>query len=249
MNEPGLPLTRPDTRMWRFTALAVSLVLGGCAAQPGTMAQRTPTASATPIVPGSGLHPMLSAEGFDTRSAMPNASGSDAPSGLGSNTGSAAAPVRPRRAERSSALPATGLSPQDIQAITSYHNKVRADVGVAPLTWSDAIAGHAQQWAEQLAISGCRMKHRSPNSYGENLFQGTVGAFTAVDAAKAWETEKKDYAGGALTEANWAPAGHYTQMVWRQTTQLGCGQAICSNTLIVACNYAPAGNVIGRRPY
>ena len=89
------------------------------------------------------------------------------------------------------------------------------------------------------------MSSRSSTSRGP----GTFGAFTAVDAAKAWETEKKDYGGGVLTEANWAPAGHYTQMVWRQTTQLGCGQAICSNTLIVACNYNPAGNVLGRKPY
>jgi pathogenesis-related protein 1 len=146
-------------------------------------------------------------------------------------------------------LPAPGLSPQDIDAITVHHNKVRADVGVEPLTWSTDIAAHAQQWAEQLAISGCRMKHRNPNTYGENLFQGTFGAFTAVDAAKAWETEKKDYGGGVLTEGNWAPAGHYTQMVWRQTTLLGCGQAICMNTLIVACNYDPAGNFMGRKPY
>ena len=148
-----------------------------------------------------------------------------------------------------SALPPPGMSPQDINAITAHHNKVRADVGVEPLKWSADLAGYAQQWAEQLALSGCQMKHRSPNVYGENLFQGTFGAFTAVDAAKAWETEKKDYGGGVLNEANWAPAGHYTQMVWRQTTQLGCGQAICKNTLIVACNYDPPGNFMGRKPY
>lgn len=147
------------------------------------------------------------------------------------------------------ALPAPGISPQDINAITAHHNKVRADVGVEPLKWSNDIASYAQQWAEQLAISGCQMKHRSPNVYGENLFQGTFGAFTAVDAAKAWETEKKDYGGGVLTDANWAPAGHYTQMVWRQTALLGCGQAICRNTLIVACNYDPPGNFMGRKPY
>ena len=138
---------------------------------------------------------------------------------------------------------------QDISAITAYHNKVRASVGVEPLTWSADLASYAQQWAAQLAGSGCTMKHRSPNAYGENLFQGTLGAYTAVDAAKAWETEKKDYRGGALTESNFAPTGHYTQMVWRQTTRLGCGQAVCRNTLIVACNYDPPGNVIGRKPY
>ena len=144
---------------------------------------------------------------------------------------------------------AASMAPRDINAITAYHNKVRADVGVAPLVWSDDLAGYARQWANTLATSACSMKHRNPNAYGENLFQGTFGAYTAVDAAKAWETEKKDYAGGVLTESNWHPAGHYTQMVWRQTTRLGCGEAVCRNTLIVACNYDPPGKVLGRKPY
>lgn len=144
---------------------------------------------------------------------------------------------------------AAGMSSRDRTAITAHHNKVRADVGVGPLAWSDDLAAQAQQWAEQLAGSGCAMKHRQPNAYGENQFQGTLGAYSAVDAAKAWESEKKDYRGGPINEATFAPTGHYTQMVWRQTTRLGCGEAVCRRTLIVACNYDPPGNVIGRRPY
>ncbi len=141
------------------------------------------------------------------------------------------------------------MSAQDIRVITAHHNKVRADVGVGPLTWSSGIAGYAQQWAEQLAHSSCSMKHRSPNAYGENLFQGTVGAYSALDAAKLWEDERKLYDGGVLKAPGWLAAGHYTQMVWRQTTHLGCGQAVCRNTLIVACNYNPPGNYLGRKPY
>jgi hypothetical protein len=30
---------------------------------------------------------------------------------------------------------------------------------------------------------------------------------------------------------------------------LGCGEAVCDTTLIVACNYDPRGNVLGRKPY
>ena len=141
------------------------------------------------------------------------------------------------------------MSARDMQAITAYHDKVRADVGVGPMKWSAALAAYAQEWADHLAATTCRMAHRTQHKYGENLFQGTAGFYTAADAAKAWETEKKDYGGGVLTESNWHPAGHYTQMVWRGTTALGCGEAICDKTLIVACNYDPPGNYIGRRPY
>jgi pathogenesis-related protein 1 len=141
------------------------------------------------------------------------------------------------------------MTTDDRRAITAYHNKLRADVGVGPLQWSGDLAGYAQQWASHLAATNCSMAHRTQQKYGENLFQGTAGYYTAVDAAKAWESEKKNYSGGILTEANWQPAGHYTQMVWRDTTTLGCGQSTCGQTLIVVCNYAPPGNYLGRRPY
>jgi pathogenesis-related protein 1 len=141
------------------------------------------------------------------------------------------------------------MSARDVQAITAYHDKVRADVGVGPMKWSRTLAVYAQEWSDHLAATTCRMAHRTEGKYGENLFQGTAGFYTAVDAAKNWEAEKKDYRGGVLTESDWRPAGHYTQMVWRDTTALGCGEAVCKRTLIVVCNYDPPGNYIGRRPY
>ena len=141
------------------------------------------------------------------------------------------------------------MSGKEIQAITAYHDKVRADVGVGPMKWSPALAAYAQDWADHLAATDCRMVHHTEGKYGENLFQGTAGYYTAMDAAKAWETEKKDYHGGVLTQSNWHPAGHYTQMVWRDSTVLGCGEAMCNKTLIVSCNYHPPGNYLGRRPY
>jgi pathogenesis-related protein 1 len=144
---------------------------------------------------------------------------------------------------------ASRMSAQDIKAVTAYHNKVRADVGVVPLQWSPALANYAQAWADHLASTICRMKHRADGLYGENLFQGTAGTYSAVDGAKAWESEKVDYHGGVLTRSNWQPVGHYTQMVWRDTRMLGCGEAVCETTLIVACNYDPPGNVLGRKPF
>jgi pathogenesis-related protein 1 len=146
-------------------------------------------------------------------------------------------------------LGATRMPPTGVQAITVHHNKVRAAVGVGPLKWSPTLATYSQKWADQLAGSTCKMEHRSDSQYGENIYTGTAGHFTAVDAAKAWESEKKLYAGGVLKQSNWKPAGHYTQMVWRETRMLGCGEATCNKMLIVVCNYDPPGNYIGRKPY
>lgn len=168
--------------------------------------------------------------------------------------GCASPPTAPSTSNTKSSRPtavasATHMKPADIRAILTHHNKVRGNVGVGLLHWDDGLAAYAQQWADQLAANGCRMKHRQPNAYGENLFQGTAGHFTAIDAAKGWENEKKLYSSGVITEKNYMRIGHYTQIVWRDTSKVGCGEAICNGTLLLACNYDPPGNYLGRKPY
>ena len=41
--------------------------------------------------------------------------------------------------------------------------------------------------------------------------------------------------------------GHFTQLVWRSTTQVGCAKMMCSTAWrqITVCEYLPRGNVIG----
>lgn len=41
-------------------------------------------------------------------------------------------------------------------------------------------------------------------------------------------------------------SGHFTQMVWKGSEQLGCGSVTTSSgALYVVCNYSPPGNYIG----
>lgn len=141
------------------------------------------------------------------------------------------------------------LSSQDARGLLNFHNQSRAAVGVDGLQWSQKLAGYAQFWADHLASSGCRMQHRQGDNYGENLFMGTAGYYSAVDAAKSWEAEKQYYRGQVLSSSNWHASGHYTQMVWRDTSYVGCGQSQCNGSLIVVCNYDPPGNYMGHRPY
>jgi hypothetical protein len=37
--------------------------------------------------------------------------------------------------------------------------------------------------------------------------------------------------------------GHFTQVVWRATTHVGCGTASCTGLVLWVCNYDPPGNV------
>lgn len=146
------------------------------------------------------------------------------------------------------------LSPEEAGKIVSLHNQVRAEVGVGPLRWSEDVAGYAQQWADHLAATRCGMEHRPRSGkwqqrYGENLFIGTASHYGTSDAVRAWEREKSSYRGGAIQASGFSAIGHYTQMVWRDTTRIGCATAVCRGNLIVVCNYDPPGNFLGRRPY
>lgn len=144
-----------------------------------------------------------------------------------------------------------GLDGNEEQAILSYHNQVRSSVNVPPLTWSKELAQHATDWSAKLAAQGCAMDHSQDSDYGENLFMGSssLNHEAVVEAAKAWESEKINYSGERLKKAYLSQAGHYTQMVWRSTTQLGCAKASCGENLIIVCNYNPAGNIMGQKPY
>jgi hypothetical protein len=72
-----------------------------------------------------------------------------------------------------------------------------------------------------MAANGCRLEHRQPNRYGENLFKEPL-AITRRSTRPRGESEKKLYSGGAITQENSERIDHFTQRVWRDTTKLGC---------------------------
>jgi pathogenesis-related protein 1 len=149
--------------------------------------------------------------------------------------------------------PSTGSSVSQTQAqlVLDFHNAKRHDVGSPPLHWSPVLAAVAQNWATHLASeNGCRLSHTVNGPYGENLFGGSGAPYTSLDAAKDWYSEISKYTYGAVTAANFAPTGHYTQMVWSRTTQVGIGQASCpGGGTVIAAEYSPPGNYIGQKPY
>jgi len=75
----------------------------------------------------------------------------------------------------------------------------------------------------------------------------------------AWADEAKDYDYARNRCASGAVCGHYTQVVWRSSTTIGCGVAQCGpgpggpfgerEWVMWVCNYSPAGNYKGEKPY
>lgn len=151
-----------------------------------------------------------------------------------------------------SVLNTNGLDGDEEQAILSYHNEVRASVGVPPLVWSTELSKYATQRGKTLATKGCKLEHNQDSAYGENLFLTTSDEDNhdaVINAAESWESKKENYAGQPLTKANVLAVGYYTQMVWSITHALGCAKVACNNKVIVVCHYSPAGNQLGAKPY
>lgn len=119
------------------------------------------------------------------------------------------------------------------------HNRVRAEHCAAPLTWSTTLAAVAQRWADSLRDHGCTFGH-SGGAYGENLAAGTIGALDPEATVAMWYDEVKLY---RFPDGGFSPTtGHFTQLVWRGTTQVGCGHSQCKGNDIWVCEYDPPGN-------
>lgn len=144
--------------------------------------------------------------------------------------------------------------PASLSGITAAHNAVRAEVGVSGMTWNTALADLATGF-----IADCQFEHSGSNErmdvagfeyIGENLYaSGGGGPPTGAQITDAWASEKSDY--DYDTNSCNGVCGHYTQIVWRTTTKVGCALHTCPGLQFgstVVCNYAPGGNS-GGRPY
>ena len=144
----------------------------------------------------------------------------------------------------------------EVKIFLDHHNKVRAQVGVGKLTWSSSLSNYAQSWANEIADKKCKMKHsecrdETGRVLGENIFWGSSSKFYGtLDASKSWYREKADYNGKPIGENRGKMVGHYTQMVWKYTREVGAGVAYCpGGGIIVVASYHPAGNIVGSVPY
>ena len=136
--------------------------------------------------------------------------------------------------------------------ILGIHNAERARAGVPPLVWDNALGTAAAHYAAQMAMSGvfAHSDRAARPDTGENLWMGTHGAFSVEAMAGGWASEKRFFSPGIFPNVsrtgNWEDVGHYTQMIWPQTTKVGCAIAATPRVDYLVCRYAYKGNIDGR---
>ncbi|KAI1816846.1 CAP domain-containing protein [Poronia punctata] len=115
-----------------------------------------------------------------------------------------------------------------------------------PVSWNTTLAAYADAYLANVTSSSptsskCKFAH-SGGPYGENLALGCADITACIDM---WgvEGEGYDFARPDFDH----DTGHFTQLVWKDTTDVGCGWRVCGGGkgLYLVCEYWPRGNVLG----
>ncbi|KAK7470364.1 hypothetical protein VKT23_001791 [Stygiomarasmius scandens] len=125
------------------------------------------------------------------------------------------------------------------------HNTIRVQHGAQNLTWSWDLANMASFWADSCVFNSTGGILRE-QPYGENMVAAT-GDFPVSAAVQTFISDQSAY------DPAHPVYNHFTQVVWRNTTELGCGLAKCNNIFdpskgeatFHVCFYNPPGNVVG----
>lgn len=156
----------------------------------------------------------------------------------------------PQPGSQVGSVPALKLDPWE-KRILDVHNAERARFGYNPLKWNPALEATATAYANQLARTG-QLAHASRQGRGterENVNQGMLG-WNTDQMMRNWLSERANFVPGTFPNVsrtgNWSDVGHYSQMIWPTTTDIGCGLVTGSGFQWIVCRYNPGGNKDGK---
>ncbi|EQB34032.1 hypothetical protein M529_01520 [Sphingobium ummariense RL-3] len=141
-------------------------------------------------------------------------------------------------------------------AMLTAHNEERDAWKLPPLAWDEALASDAARYAAQMARTGAfRHSARTMRTIpsGENIWMGVRGVYSYAMMADTFLKEREMFRPGEKLPAfsvtsRWQDVGHYTQMIWRGTRQVGCALGESEQFDYLVCRYYPAGNSFGKGP-
>lgn len=131
------------------------------------------------------------------------------------------------------------------------HNSERVRAGVPPLQWDPALAAAAASYGPALARIGTLQHSPKESRPGqrENLWMGTAASYSPEQMVATWIGEKRYFRPGVFpnvsTTGNWLDVSHYTTLLWRTTTRIGCAIYRAGGWDYLICRYSPPGNIDG----
>ncbi|NXB36154.1 PI16 inhibitor, partial [Eulacestoma nigropectus] len=147
------------------------------------------------------------------------------------------------------------LSDEEKKIILDEHNKYRSQVSppamaMMKMSWDKDLEVNAQAHAEKCIWD----KNGRP---GRKNFFAVASALNVKLAIEEWKGERKFYNFTTYECAKGQTCDNYTQMVWAETTHIGCEKRFCKkidgteteNVHLFVCIYFPPGNVEGKVPY
>jgi|GEM_PF-3423743 len=135
-----------------------------------------------------------------------------------------------------------GIPPSDIveqQQYMVFHNLKRCWHRVADVKWSPQLAAGAKAHAARCTLA------KDPSiagKLGENIAHGKgLGQIKAQDN---WYLPFIFFPYGQKNGSK--ETAEFSQIVWRETSEIGCASAKCGDENYYVCRYSPAGNVAGK---
>lgn len=134
--------------------------------------------------------------------------------------------------------PSYSIASTFTSAILNSTNTYRRQYNASSLSWNTTLEKFATSYLQ--SDTTCRFAH-SGGPYGENL---AIGYPNATASVEAWGNEEAKY---NFNDPGFSEeTGHFTQLVWKTTTTVGCGRKLCGTRgWFVVCEYWPRGNVGG----
>ncbi|XP_005372245.1 cysteine-rich secretory protein 1-like [Microtus ochrogaster] len=142
-----------------------------------------------------------------------------------------------------------------IEKIVFKHHELRVLLDprgsdLLEMQWNSEAQVNAQAWANQCSYQHSSQETRKIENLrcGENIFMASYPASWS-QVIKSWHAESKNFKFGSGPTTPGAAVGHYTQLVWNSSHQLGCGVAECPNNPLkyfYVCHYCPPGNFLNR---
>jgi len=148
------------------------------------------------------------------------------------------------------------LASYTAKRVDAHNAKRNLHVDTNPVTAADIeVSCQAYWWANKMAeeeFFDHAYGDDRPSDQGENLAKsaswGRIHAELVPEIG--WYDEEEPNYNYATGGSNGGVIGHFTQMVWRETTEIGCAERKIQrenawNYTYSVCRYNPTGNWIG----